>query len=61
MALPSGAAHDAAAFAAAGTPTAMVFIRNEHGSHNPDEAMTIDDFMAATTLTGCLAAGVAAQ
>lgn len=60
MDIASGAAHDAAAFAAAGTPTAMVFIRNEHGSHNPDEAMTIDDFMAATALTAHLVADVAA-
>lgn len=59
MDLPSGAAHDAAAFAAAGTPTAMIFIRNENGSHNPDEAMTIDDFMAATALTAHLVAEVA--
>ena len=24
----------------------MIFVRNENGSHNPHEAMTIDDFMA---------------
>jgi len=24
----------------------MIFIRNENGSHNPAEAMEIDDFMA---------------
>jgi N-carbamoyl-L-amino-acid hydrolase len=23
----------------------MLFIRNENGSHNPHEAMSIDDFM----------------
>ena len=34
----------------AGVPTAMLFIRNEHGSHNPDEAMTIPDFIEATKL-----------
>jgi N-carbamoyl-L-amino-acid hydrolase len=22
----------------------MIFVRNEHGSHNPDEAMSLDDF-----------------
>lgn len=43
--VPSGAGHDAALFANAGVPTAMLFVRNEHGSHNPDEAMEIDDFM----------------
>lgn len=48
--IASGAAHDAAAFAAAGVPTAMIFIRNANGSHNPDEAMRIEDFMAATDL-----------
>jgi N-carbamoyl-L-amino-acid hydrolase len=46
--LPSGGGHDAALFVHAGVPTAMLFIRNEHGSHNPREAMRIDDFMAAT-------------
>ncbi|MBE0532961.1 MAG: Zn-dependent hydrolase [Rhodospirillales bacterium] len=42
--LPSGAGHDAAVFANAGIPTAMIFVRNEHGSHNPHEAMAYDDF-----------------
>ena len=50
MRLPSGASHDAAAFAAAGVPTQMLFIRNANGSHNPDEAMAIGDFMEATRL-----------
>ncbi|MDG1273669.1 MAG: Zn-dependent hydrolase, partial [Alphaproteobacteria bacterium] len=39
-----------AAFAAAGVPTQMLFIRNANGSHNPDEAMRISDFMEATRL-----------
>jgi len=26
-------------------PSGMLFIRNENGSHNPHEAMAIDDFM----------------
>ncbi|RWR15395.1 Zn-dependent hydrolase [Sinirhodobacter populi] len=43
--LGSPASHDAAAFAAAGVPMAMLFIRNENGSHNPLEAMEIDDFL----------------
>lgn len=42
--LPSGAGHDAAIFANAGVPTAMIFIRNAHGSHNPEEAMDYADF-----------------
>ena len=43
--IPSGAGHDAAVFANAGIPSAMIFVRNEHGSHNPYEAMAIDDFL----------------
>jgi len=43
--MPSGAGHDAAVFANAGVPTGMIFVRNAHGSHNPDEAMDIADFM----------------
>ena len=48
--IPSGAGHDAAVFANEGIPTAMIFVRNEHGSHNPDEAMAIDDFAAGVAL-----------
>jgi beta-ureidopropionase / N-carbamoyl-L-amino-acid hydrolase len=48
--LGSPASHDAAAFAAAGVPIGMIFIRNENGSHNPHEAMEIDDFMAGMSL-----------
>jgi beta-ureidopropionase / N-carbamoyl-L-amino-acid hydrolase len=44
--IPSGAGHDAAVFANAGIPSAMVFVRNEHGSHNPGETMNLDDFVA---------------
>jgi N-carbamoyl-L-amino-acid hydrolase len=46
----SGAGHDAAIFANAGVPSAMVFVRNEHGSHNPMEAMDFDDFLAGAGL-----------
>ena len=45
-AMPSGAGHDAAVFANQGIPSAMVFVRNQNGSHNPDEAMEIDDFVS---------------
>jgi beta-ureidopropionase / N-carbamoyl-L-amino-acid hydrolase len=48
--MPSGAGHDAAVFANQGIPCAMVFVRNEHGSHNPDEAMTIDDFVSGVAV-----------
>jgi len=50
MELPSGAGHDAAVFTAMGVPSAMIFIRNAHGSHNPDEAMELADFASATEL-----------
>jgi N-carbamoyl-L-amino-acid hydrolase len=46
----SPASHDAAAFAAAGVPMGMIFVRNENGSHNPHEAMTIDDFLVGASL-----------
>lgn len=49
-AMPCGAGHDAAVFAQEGVPTAMLFIRNANGSHNPREAMDFDDFAAATRL-----------
>ena len=28
----------------------MIFIRNRHGSHNPNEDMTIDDFLKGVNL-----------
>jgi N-carbamoyl-L-amino-acid hydrolase len=37
-------------FAAAGVPCGMIFIRNEHGSHNPREAMNLDDFVRGVEL-----------
>ena len=46
--MPSGAGHDAAVFAKVGIPSAMILVRNDHGSHNPDEAMTIEDFAVGT-------------
>jgi len=46
--MPSGAGHDAAVFAKVGVPTGMIFVRNENGSHNPDEAMTLEDFDVGT-------------
>lgn len=50
MTLASGGGHDAGDFAQAGVPTAMIFLRNPHGSHNPDEAMEMADFALGTTL-----------
>jgi N-carbamoyl-L-amino-acid hydrolase len=46
--MASGAGHDAAIFAKMGVPTGMIFVRNENGSHNPDEAMSLEDFGIAT-------------
>ncbi|MGF6771742.1 N-carbamoyl-L-amino-acid hydrolase [Paraburkholderia sp. GAS199] len=48
--LPSGAGHDAAMFADAGIRSAMIFVRNQNGSHNPDEAMRLADFMDGVEL-----------
>lgn len=45
--MASGAGHDAATFAGLGIPTVMLFLRNEHGSHNPDEALEMADVGAA--------------
>jgi N-carbamoyl-L-amino-acid hydrolase len=46
--IPSGAGHDAANFANAGVPSGMLFIRNDNGSHNPEEKMDLDDFVMGT-------------
>ena len=46
----SGGGHDAAAFAAAGWDASMLFVRNEHGSHNPDETMDLQDLAEAVAV-----------
>jgi N-carbamoyl-L-amino-acid hydrolase len=48
--MPCGAGHDAATFAGLGVPTGMLFIRNENGSHNPDEHMEMSDFSAGAAI-----------
>lgn len=48
--------HDATVFQRAGIPAAMVLVRNTHGSHNSDEAMTLEDFGAGCAV---LAAAIA--
>jgi beta-ureidopropionase / N-carbamoyl-L-amino-acid hydrolase len=48
--MASGASHDAAAFAQAGIPMGMLFVRNANGSHNPFEHMEITDLLQATRL-----------
>lgn len=55
--MASGAGHDAATFAHFGVPSSMIFVRNQNGSHNPDEAMEMADFELAVRV---MAAGVAA-
>ena len=37
-----------------GVPTAMIFVRNENGSHNPEEAMDMEDFAVATRALSAL-------
>ena len=52
--------HDAAVFQRAGIPAAMVLVRNAHGSHNPDEAMTLNDFGAGAAVLAAAIARLAA-
>jgi beta-ureidopropionase / N-carbamoyl-L-amino-acid hydrolase len=54
MELPSGGGQDCATFANQGVPSAMVFIRNDKGSHNPDEAMEVVDMAQALRLIAAL-------
>jgi len=46
----SPASHDGASFAECGVPIGMIFVRNHNGSHNPHEAMDIDDFLDGTAV-----------
>ena len=48
--MPSGGGHDAVAFAQAGVPAGMVFVRNQNGSHNPHEDMRMADFADAAAV-----------
>ncbi len=50
MPLASPASHDTATFTVAGVPSCMLFVRNANGSHNPHEAMEIDDFLDAAAV-----------
>jgi N-carbamoyl-L-amino-acid hydrolase len=53
--MASGAGHDAAVFAGMGIATGMIFVRNDHGSHNAEEAMAMADFaVGARALLGLL-------
>jgi allantoate deiminase len=56
--LASGAGHDAAVLAAAGVPSAMLFVRSLNGgvSHSPDELSAEEDVeLAVDVLAGALA------
>jgi allantoate deiminase len=56
--LPSGAGHDAGVLAAAGVPTAMLFVRSLRGgiSHTPDEETSAEDVeLCIEVLAGALA------
>ncbi|UOM33098.1 M20/M25/M40 family metallo-hydrolase [Acuticoccus sp. I52.16.1] len=44
--------HDAAMFARAGIPAAVVLVQNEGGSHNPDERLAKAPFAAGVTTIG---------
>lgn len=48
--LASGAGHDAQYVALAGIPTAMLFIQNTGGSHNPEESVDINNVAIATNV-----------
>jgi N-carbamoyl-L-amino-acid hydrolase len=56
--MASGGGHDAAAFAQAGVPAGMLFVRNQNGSHNPQEAMRFEDFAQACAVMTAWAAEV---
>ena len=43
--MASGAGHDASTFANKNIPSIMLFIRNQHGSHNPKENMSTSHFI----------------
>jgi allantoate deiminase len=60
--LASGAGHDAGILAAAGVPSAMLFVRSLNGgvSHSPDELTSDEDvLLAVDVLTAALADAVA--
>lgn len=50
MRLASGAGHDSAVLGNNGIPVAMIFVANQQGSHNPHEAMKMEDFMQGTDI-----------
>jgi allantoate deiminase len=61
--LPSGAGHDAAVLAAAGVPTAMLFVRslNAGVSHSPDELSSPEDIGRAVDVLAAAISRLAAR
>jgi N-carbamoyl-L-amino-acid hydrolase len=58
--LATGAGHDAGILAAAGVPTAMLFVRNPTGiSHSPAENAERDDCLAGVEALAAVAAELA--
>lgn len=58
LTMASGAGHDCATFTWKGVDTAMIFVRNQHGSHNPHEAMEMGDFAEGLRLLVGLLRGI---
>ncbi|MEL6964690.1 MAG: hydantoinase/carbamoylase family amidase [Pseudomonadota bacterium] len=56
--IASGGGHDCAVFCWQDIPSAMIFIANDHGSHNPDEHMAMADFDAAWRVLATYVDGV---
>ena len=56
--MASGAGHDCATFAWQGVPSAMLFVRNQNGSHNPHEAMRIADFADGVRVLAGMVEGI---
>lgn len=50
LTMASGAGHDAAVMTSAGVPSCMIFVANQMGSHNPHEAMRIEDFLSGAEI-----------
>lgn len=48
--MASGGGHDASVFAGNGVPSALIFVRNQNGSHNPGEGMDQKDLDQAISL-----------
>jgi len=59
--MPSGGGHDPVSFAQAGVPAALLFVRNQHGSHTPAEAMRMQDFDEATRVLHAWVSGASSS